>query len=387
MTLEDFALPNDSIEFNIAKLSMLVARFLTSLCEGGMTPSTQEVFFHAIEDWASNLPQNLRYFPATSDPQTSQANEVGSLYLETFYFASVMTLTKPEFYTSLSTGRQQNSPHSRLFSQACVDASVQIGHAATIILNRGFLCKQSWLITTLVYHAGLVLALSLSVQTTSVRYSLKPSGSHSPETQGLDANMNVLSTCAPFNAMAAHFDKVLKYFRALINSCEEAKSASMSHQMDGRELFRAPPWPPTPSSWRNSSISTTSPTSTLWQTSPDMPVMYSLPPSSSYQVLAGSDPTAPISMDNDMSRATVTNYYPQPTIVDPTYIGWPATLPNEGSSYSFVSKSSSQSGHGSIDSGFEHYKPYMQNFWATEAFNSGQQMGSQGNVNTSSQYG
>jgi len=238
-----------------------------------------------------------------------------------------------------------------------------------------------------VYHAGLVLALSLSVQTISPRYSLKPSGSHSPETQGLEANMHILSSCAPFNAVAAHFDKVLKYFRALINSCEEAKSAGMSHQMDGHELFRTPAWPATPSSWRNSSISTTSPNSTLWQTSPDMPAMYSLPPSSSYQMLAGSDPTTSVNMNNDMSRAAISNYYPQQTIVDPTYIGWPAALPNDASSYSFVSKSSSRSGYGSIDSGFEHYKPYMQNFWATEPFNSGQQMGIQGNVSTSSQYG
>ena len=79
MTLEEFALTNDNIEVNIAKLSMLIGRFLTSLCEGKMTPNTQEAFFHAIENWASSLPQNLRYFPDANDPQMSQANAVGSV--------------------------------------------------------------------------------------------------------------------------------------------------------------------------------------------------------------------------------------------------------------------------------------------------------------------
>ena len=191
--------------------------------------------------------------------------------------------------------------------------------------------------------------------------------------------MNILSSYAPFNEVAAHLDRTLKYFRALIDSCEAARSANISQQSDGGELFGTPPW--APPSWRTHSMSTTSPTSSLWQTSPDMPVMYSLPPSSSYP-LAGPDPTVPLGMNNDVSQAAVSNYLPQQTMVDPTYIGWPATLPNDGSSYSFVSKSSSRSGPGSIDSGFEHYKPYMHNFWATEGFDPGQ-----GNANSNSRYG
>ncbi|KAK5311857.1 hypothetical protein LTR93_011565 [Exophiala xenobiotica] len=79
MTLEEFALPNASIEFNIAKVSMLISRFLGSLCQAKMNPATQEVLFHALEEWTSNLPPNLRYFPANGDRHASQANEVGSV--------------------------------------------------------------------------------------------------------------------------------------------------------------------------------------------------------------------------------------------------------------------------------------------------------------------
>lgn len=237
---------------------------------------------------------------------------------------------------------------------------------------------------TLVYHAGLVLALHLSAQTTSPRYSLKPGGTHTPEKQGLEANMNVLSACAPHSPEAAHSYKVLQYFRRLIESCEAVSPASTSHQIEGHELFKTPHWTPTPSSWRTSSISTTSPNSTLWQTSPGtMSAMYSCPPTSSYAILSGLDPTIPLS--NDLPQPAVTTYL-QPSIPDPTYLEWPATLQNEGSSFSGGSKSSSRSHPGSLDSGFEHYKPYMQDFWSSEeAFDPGQQADIEGNMRT--QYG
>lgn len=79
MTLKEFVLPNTSVEVNIAKLSVLVGRFLTGLCQGTMNPSTQEVLFQALEEWASKLPGNLRYFPGADDPHLSQADEVGSV--------------------------------------------------------------------------------------------------------------------------------------------------------------------------------------------------------------------------------------------------------------------------------------------------------------------
>jgi len=79
MTLEDLAFPNASVEYNIAKLSVLTNRFLSSLCVGQMSSKTREVFFHALEEWAANLPQNLRCFPDIYDPQSSQADEVASV--------------------------------------------------------------------------------------------------------------------------------------------------------------------------------------------------------------------------------------------------------------------------------------------------------------------
>jgi hypothetical protein len=79
MTLGEFALAHTSIEVNIAKLSVLISRFLTGLCQGQMSPSTQEVYFHALEEWAANLPHNLRHFPGVDDPHSSRCDEVGSV--------------------------------------------------------------------------------------------------------------------------------------------------------------------------------------------------------------------------------------------------------------------------------------------------------------------
>jgi hypothetical protein len=79
MTLGEFALPNTSIEVNIAKLGVLISRFLSGLCQGEMSPSTQEVFFHALEEWTLRLPRNLRHFPDVDDLNSSHADEVGSV--------------------------------------------------------------------------------------------------------------------------------------------------------------------------------------------------------------------------------------------------------------------------------------------------------------------
>ncbi|OAL21751.1 hypothetical protein AYO22_07693 [Fonsecaea multimorphosa] len=378
MSLEEFALPNASIEVNIAKLSVLICRFLVRLCQGKMSSKTQEVFFHALEEWASNLPQNLRYFPDMYDPEASQADEVGSLYLETFYFASVMTLTKPEVFASLSTKRQQISSHSRLFSQACVDASAQIGHSASRILERGFLFKRSWLVTTIVYHAGLVLALSLSVQKTSLRYNLNSPGSHHPKKKGLAAVTDVLSSCASHNPLARHNHEVLCYFRELIESYEGLENVSPSHS-SGRELFGTPHTQATPPSFRESSMATTSPSSLWWQTSLDGLTSTSSRSDShsSYGILAGPDQA--ISAQNELSGSAAANYH-QGSVLDPTCLGWATPLPNNGSNYSYSNKLRSQPG--STNPGLEHYKPYMENFWSAEAFDFAQQAEAQGAVHS-----
>jgi hypothetical protein len=79
MSPDEIATPNASIELNIAKLSVLMSRFLSSLCLGRMSSEIQENLFNAIEVWASKLPHNLRYFPSIDSPQSSQADEVGSV--------------------------------------------------------------------------------------------------------------------------------------------------------------------------------------------------------------------------------------------------------------------------------------------------------------------
>lgn len=77
MTFEELALPSASVEVNIAKLSVLISRFLTSLCRCAVSSSTQKVFFHALEEWASSLPQDLDHVPDVDHSLSSESNKVG----------------------------------------------------------------------------------------------------------------------------------------------------------------------------------------------------------------------------------------------------------------------------------------------------------------------
>jgi hypothetical protein len=79
MTLDQFAQSDASIEYNIAKLSVLVRRFLTRQDQESRSSASQEAFFHALEEWASNLPPQFRYFPDTVERRETQAVEVGSV--------------------------------------------------------------------------------------------------------------------------------------------------------------------------------------------------------------------------------------------------------------------------------------------------------------------
>ena len=275
-------------------------------------------------------------------------------------FRSVMQ--RQRYLTAASSAKDPGSSREYLCGIGCINFS-------EVVLSR-----------TLVFHAGLVLALSLNAQTSPQRYNLKPTGSHRLEHKGLEANMNVLSSCAPHNSSAGHFHKVLHYFRELIESCDEAKIASTS-QIDGRGFFGTPHWPPRPSSRRDLTTSTTSPISSLWQMSSDaLPWMSSFPPSLLYGFVTGPDPTVPA--NNNFSQLPLANYLQQ-SMPDATCLGWAATLPNNGSSCSLVSNSSSQPS--STDSDLEHYKPYVQDFWSTETFGFAQPPHTQGN--TQSQYG
>ncbi|KIW10108.1 hypothetical protein PV08_11068 [Exophiala spinifera] len=343
MTLEEFAAPNPDIEVNVAKLSVLISRFLSGLSQGSMYPSIQEAFFHALEVWASNLPQNLRHFPDITAPQSSQADEAGSLYLEAFYFSSVTVLTKPEFFLSLFAAKPQSS-RIGIFAQTCVDSSAQIGHLSSRILERGLLCKRSWLVATLAYHAGLVLCLSLSVQVTSLRYNLKPPGSHRVESDGLTAVMNVLSTCTSHSTLANHHHEVLRYFWKLIKNYEEAAY-------------------PTPPSWPDSTVTPRGSMSFgMWQTSPDpLPSTSSALSSSSYDFTAGSDYSFPTA--SEISQSAAARYHSQ-GMPDPSLLPWAGSMPHYDSSQS--SNMNLESRQTSVNYGSGHYKPYMENFWSTE---------------------
>ena len=182
--------------------------------------------------------------------------------------------------------------------------------------------------------------------------------------------MNVLSSCAPHSSTARHFYQVLHYFRELIESCEAAKAVHTT-QTDGCELFGQTYWSASPSSSRDSTVATMSPISAMWQASSDAPAsMFSYPSTSLYGISVGLSTTIP--PHNDLSQSAMTNYL-QPSIPDTTCLAWTPGLANDESNSSLVPGSSSQSGF--IDSGFEHYKPYIQNFWSSEVFDARHQSG------------
>ena len=92
ITLQEFSNPDPRVGFNIAKLSMIISRIMTALCNQSTYTKLRENYLHALEEWAANLPPNLRYFPepnSSPDPHLSQADEVASVRtLTVFHYKS-----------------------------------------------------------------------------------------------------------------------------------------------------------------------------------------------------------------------------------------------------------------------------------------------------------
>lgn len=89
---------------------------------------------------------------------------------------------------------------------------------------------------TLVYHAGVVLALSLKVPRISVRYKLQPVKRPCSQHQSLEASINVLSVCAPHNPLARQFGAVLRYYQKILSGGEEDE-VTPAMGIDSCDLF------------------------------------------------------------------------------------------------------------------------------------------------------
>jgi hypothetical protein len=77
MTPQELSRPDCSIEVNMAKLSVLISRFLASLRGGQWNPSAQESCFDTLETWASQLPQDLQRSASAGDALPAEADEAG----------------------------------------------------------------------------------------------------------------------------------------------------------------------------------------------------------------------------------------------------------------------------------------------------------------------
>ncbi|KAK5049431.1 hypothetical protein LTR84_004360 [Exophiala bonariae] len=338
MTPQELALPNDSIEVNLAKLAVLISRFQASLSQVQRNAGDKESFFRTLEAWASQLPQNLRYSANTNDSPSSQDVEAASLYLEMFYFASIMALSKAEFFASLSADMGY-VPHNRLYSQTCIDASAAMAHIASTMLDRGFLVKGDWCVMTLLYHAGLVLVLSLKVPRISVRYKLQRVRRPCSQQQSLEASINVLSVCGPHNPLARQFCAVLCYYRNLLSSDEEAGAARTTRTDSSIMDY----WSPTMASPTGLTMTTAAPissSSSSFSNTPSSALFY--PHFSSAEIKA--TPVLNDSTYNDLSQSADATYA-QLSIQDPDWVEGMTTMLNHGTNYSFEMEPPSQSAY------------------------------------------
>ncbi|KAK5072276.1 hypothetical protein LTR70_009890 [Exophiala xenobiotica] len=216
----------------MAKIAIVVNKFLRDIYTSTEKPAnTYEKYLHMLEDWSSALPPNLRYFPnhpaGKTKPNFATKDELSSLYLEMFYLAAVLVLTRPlllrDVRSRSTRGASTLALNLRVFAQTCTDAAIQIGHVSAQMVPQGFICKKSWLASTIIYHACLVLLLDLSVRESHVRWSLNSAQEQTRyqlKKQGLQSCIEVLSYCATNSAEAQRLVETVKIFQRLLGGQE-----------------------------------------------------------------------------------------------------------------------------------------------------------------------
>jgi hypothetical protein len=172
---------------------------------------------------------------------------------------------------------------------------------------------------TLVYHAGLVLVLSLKVSRTSLPRSLNLVRRFRPEQRSLEASIHVLSACAPHNPWARQFHSVLNHYHQLLETCEETGAAGTCQANDHDGLTAADRWSPAPLSATDFATTATNSTYSSWPISSE-----GLSMAFSHSQPASNDPCpAPamnIPFNTNMPPQTATNYS-QPSVPNPAW-GW-----------------------------------------------------------------
>jgi len=144
-----------------------------------------------------------------------------------FYLATVLLLTRPlllrDIRSRSTRGASTLALNLRFFVHTCTDAAIQIGHVSAKMVPQGFICKRSWLASTIIYHACLTLLLDLSVREPQRRWSLtsaQEQNRHQRKRHGLQVCLDVLSYCATNTADAQTLVETVKTFQRLVDDQE-----------------------------------------------------------------------------------------------------------------------------------------------------------------------
>ncbi|OCL12711.1 hypothetical protein AOQ84DRAFT_385924 [Glonium stellatum] len=226
--------PDHSVNVNMARLAVITGRILRDIyAERGSTFGVYESTMQELEEWSKSLPPNLRFrenhSPGVDHPGLSTEDYVSSCYLEIYYLASITLLGRPLLLRTINPkGYEAGSTISlnlRYFAQNCTDAAIQLGQVSSVMVKGGFICKRSWLVTMLNYHAALLVGLSLSGKRSNLRYDLFSTQDQNRRhifKSGLEVCIGVLAYCGQQDPFANHYTKVTKTFQDMIEAHDES---------------------------------------------------------------------------------------------------------------------------------------------------------------------
>ncbi|KPI45461.1 uncharacterized protein AB675_383 [Cyphellophora attinorum] len=217
--------PEEDIAVNMARLAVVVGDYIqeAQLSSAAGSP-VYERHLQALEEWSSALPQSLRVFIEDIDNvqqlDLPDDDEYSSLYLEAFYFSSVLLVTRPLLVEMVTTWRGQDDasiPHRiRFLAQTC----------------------------TLNLYASLTLALNLSVRRTEGRWSLTYTQQESRrqlEINALDLSMGVLAYCAEQDVFSAGHLRTVNKFRTVLETQQRSEPAFVGTTLPTLGFDATPP--------------------------------------------------------------------------------------------------------------------------------------------------
>ncbi|KAK5116839.1 hypothetical protein LTR85_009099 [Meristemomyces frigidus] len=142
-----------------------------------------EEYLHKLNVWSASLPADLRKFSRTTPLlQSDQELVLGKIHVAGLYYWTVMLVTRPFlFFTMTLSSKQASIPASynqqalaeiTTMSQVCVSAAIYFAQMCQQALEPGSLLNNMCMLKGWTYSAGLVLGFSMVVSD-HVRYDVE----------------------------------------------------------------------------------------------------------------------------------------------------------------------------------------------------------------------